>query len=212
MKYKCLIWDWNGTLLNDLQLCVEVMSNMLKERNLPILTTERYGEVFGFPVKDYYRKLGFDFIIEPFENISNEFINGYQMRSLNVDLNEGAIPILKYIKELGMEQVILSASFKENLEQQIECFGISQYFSRLLGLDHCHASSKIETGMDWLCKSGYTCKEVLLVGDTVHDFETAKKLGCDCVLYLSGHQSRERLLKLGVPTIESLHELKGYIN
>lgn len=69
-KYKCLIWDWNGTLLNDLQLCVTVMSDMLKGRDLPLLTAERYREVFGFPVKDYYVKLGFNFGIESFEIIS----------------------------------------------------------------------------------------------------------------------------------------------
>jgi len=210
-KYKCLIWDWNGTLLDDLQLCVEVMSNMLKERNLPLLTAERYGEIFGFPVKGYYTKLGFNFEEEHFENISEEFISKYQKRSLCANLNEGSILMLAYIKEKGIKQVILSASQIKNLEQQVNHFGISQYFDKLLGLDHCHATSKVEIGREWLSKSGYTNKEVLLVGDTAHDFETAEELGCDCVLYLGGHQSRERILKLGAPVIESLYELEGYL-
>jgi len=211
VRYNCIIWDWNGTLFDDLEVCINVMNRVLKNRDLPLLNIKRYKEIFGFPVKHYYNQLGFNFVKEPFEKISTEFVTEYQKESLSAKLNENCIPVLEHIRNEGIKQVILSASQVENLEGQVRHFGISDYFDRLLGLDHYHATSKVDIGKRWLEESGFDKKEVLLVGDTLHDYETACEIGCDCVLLTSGHQSKERVSCLGVPVIESLMEVKRYL-
>ena len=63
MRYKHIIWDWNGTLLDDTWLCVEGINQALIKRNLTPISEDRYREVFTFPVRDYYKKLGFDLTI-----------------------------------------------------------------------------------------------------------------------------------------------------
>ena len=60
MKYQHIIWDWNGTLLNDAWLFVDIMNGVLSNRKLPLITVDDYRKLFCFPVKDYYKKLGFD--------------------------------------------------------------------------------------------------------------------------------------------------------
>ena len=75
--YKTIIWDWNGTLLNDLDLSVDSVNILLKERNLPTLTVEKYKDIFGFPVIDYYVKAGFDFEKEPFEIPAKQYVKLY---------------------------------------------------------------------------------------------------------------------------------------
>ena len=75
MKYKHIIWDWNGTLLNDTWLCVEGINNSLEKRSIDTITKEVYRRVFSFPVKDYYERLGFDFKKEPFEVAGDEFVD-----------------------------------------------------------------------------------------------------------------------------------------
>lgn len=206
-KYKYILWDWNGTLLNDLCVCVHVMNRLLERRSLPCLDVDRYREIFGFPVRNYYCELGFDFSNEPFEKISSEYIQYYQKESLSADLREGCISVLEHIRSQGMRQLILSASQIENLNDQVRHFKITKYFDKLLGLDHCHATSKVEIGLRWLVESGVNGKDVLLIGDTLHDYETACELGCDCVLLSTGHQSRKRVTGPGVPVIESLTEV-----
>ena len=69
MPYKHIIWDWNGTLLDDGWLFVDVMNTILKRRKMNTITLEKYREIFGFPVKNYYIKLGFDLEKEPFEDL-----------------------------------------------------------------------------------------------------------------------------------------------
>src|SRR5210317_111035 len=74
---KTIFWDWNGTMLDDIHICIEAMNLMLRERELQLLDEEVYRNVFTFPVRDYYSKIGFDFDIEPFEKPALEFIENY---------------------------------------------------------------------------------------------------------------------------------------
>ena len=72
---KHIIWDWNGTLFNDVEMSVSVMNSILKERKLPIMTVEYYRSIFTFPVVDYYKKLNLNFKEEPFEIVGKIFID-----------------------------------------------------------------------------------------------------------------------------------------
>ena len=76
-QYQHIIWDWNGTLLNDGWLFVDVMNSILLNRKMKTITLEKYRQIFGFPVKEYYINLGFDLEKEPFEICGLEFINEY---------------------------------------------------------------------------------------------------------------------------------------
>ena len=209
--YKYILWDWNGTLLNDTDVCVNVMNKLLAKRGMSLSNTDNYKNIFGFPVRKYYDKLGFDFNKEPFESVSVEFITEYQKQSFSAELVKDAENILEYCHKSGLTQVILSASQIENLDAQVKHFGIFKYFDKLLGLDHIHATSKVEIGKEWLKKSGINPKEILMIGDTIHDFETAVELKCDIVLVADGHQTKERLLGLGVPVIDTILEVKKYL-
>ena len=69
VKHKYIIWDWNGTLINDVWLLVEIMNNMLKKRNLPKIDSKKYREIFDFPVTKYYSKLGLIFLMNPLKSL-----------------------------------------------------------------------------------------------------------------------------------------------
>ena len=58
---KHIVWDWNGTLLDDRWLTIAVMNRLLARRNMDELTEDRYLQLFTFPGIDYNRRLGFDF-------------------------------------------------------------------------------------------------------------------------------------------------------
>jgi phosphoglycolate phosphatase len=64
-----IIWDWNGTILDDFQLCVEIINGMLIKRNMPTITKDEYSDIFDFPVKKYYKRIGFEFHKDSFESL-----------------------------------------------------------------------------------------------------------------------------------------------
>jgi len=206
-KYKHVIWDWNGTLFNDVELCSDIMNNLLRSRGLKTVTIEEYKNVFTFPVKKYYEILGHDVSDANWEIISHEFINQYESRKRECDLYPQAEQVIKFINEQGISQSVLSAYSQHTLEELIEHFNLTNYFIRLIGLNNIYAASKIENGIKWMAELGYNRGEVLLIGDTVHDFEVADEIGADCLLITEGHQAKKSLLECGVPVIDSLSEL-----
>ena len=208
-NYQHIIWDWNGTLLDDVQLCADIMNNLLKARALPIITLEKYREIFTFPVKDYYIKAGHDFVNESFEKIGKDFIDEYENNKDGCTLYPFATEVLDIFHSLKIEQHLLSAYKQNNLEDIIKHFGIEEYFNSVRGLDHIYADGKMELGkqlMNDISRNGKGSK-VLLIGDTIHDYEVAEGLNTDCLLVSNGHQNNEKLKSLNIPVINNLKEL-----
>jgi phosphoglycolate phosphatase-like HAD superfamily hydrolase/membrane protease YdiL (CAAX protease family) len=205
---KHIIWDWNGTLLDDLDMCLDIIGGMLTERNLPAIDKESYLEIFDFPVKDYYQKIGFDFSQEPFETISDQFIGAYEKGRPDCDLIGGAREILAHAARLGLSQSILSASKNSYLLKAVEDYGIAGYFTAVLGIDNHHAAGKLALAQAFLESSSLDPQEMLLVGDTTHDGDIARAIGVNCVLIPNGHHSRSRLEETGFPVIDSLNDLR----
>lgn len=205
--YKHIIWDWNGTLFDDVELCLDIINNILIKRNLNALSLDDYRNIFTFPVKDYYAEAGLDFNKYPFEELGQEWMNEYENRKTESKLHEGTEEVLKHLNNKKIGQSILSAYKQHPLEQIVKKFNLNNYFSNMVGLDHIYATSKIELGKNLMQKLGNGKDETLLIGDTVHDFEVAREISADCLLIANGHQSKERLATCGVPVLNSLAEL-----
>ena len=210
-RYKAIIWDYNGTLLNDIEIGVESINLMLSKRNLPLLTSESYREVFTFPVKNYYEKIGFDFQKENWDIAAHEFINNYTKRLPHSDIFPEARLLLNKFKNEGKKQFILSAMEINMLHNSTKKLAIQSFFDEISGINNIYASSKIENGFNLIKKHQLKAKEICLFGDTTHDYEVAQSLGCHCYLIASGHQSLKKLKASGCPhVIENLNPIINY--
>lgn len=207
VKYKHIIWDWNGTLFDDVNLCIEIINSMLVKRQLPEISFDEYRDIFSFPVINYYQKIGFDFELEPFESISTEFITQYEKMRVQCSLMSDALETLEQISRLTVTQSILSASKQSYLSKAVLDYGLDKTFVVVNGLDNHHATSKVELGKEFITNSMLDPSKILLIGDTTHDAEVAASIGADCCLIPNGHQSSERLMDCGVPVVESLSKL-----
>ena len=211
-KFKHIIWDWNGTLLNDAWMCVEIMNGMLLKRGMPGLTHERYQEVFDFPVIDYYRRLGFDFEKEPFEISGTEFIVEYEKCRYEPQLQPEAVLVLNELNSMGISHSILSAYKQETLDDLLEHHGIYSQFKHVIGLNNHYAFGKTEQGKRLMEKLDCKPETVLFIGDTVHDFEVADSLGTACVLIPGGNHTEKKLSSCGVPVLKSIKEIIPFVN
>ena len=203
-KYRHLIWDWNGTLLDDAWLCREIMNGQLRKRGLPMISQERYEAVFDFPVERYYRTVGFDWRKESFAEAGTEFIVEYEKRKGECRLQAGAKELLKKVETLGISQAVLSAYSHSTLEGFLGHFGIRGHFRSVSGQRDHYAEGKVEQGLAMLKELHVRPEETALIGDTTHDAEVARAMGVDCFLIPCGHNSRERLVRCGVPLVAGL--------
>ena len=209
---KHIIWDWNGTMLDDRWLTIAAMNIVLARRNMAELTEDRYLQLFTFPVIEYYRRLGFDFDKEPFSVSGSEFINEYNARAFEPQLHDGIIDLIAELNENGVSHSILSASSQKILNKLVQHHNINHYFIAVLGQDNHYAYGKIETGKMWINKLGIAPKNTLFIGDTEHDLEVANAIGSHCALLSWGHSSTERLENRGINVFDAMSDLKSWIN
>ena len=211
-NYDLVIWDWNGTLLDDTQMCYTIANEMRQERGMDLMQgVEEYRRYFTFPVVDYYRRMGYSFETEPFENISRQFVSMYAARYSTASLQPCAKEALAAVLETGARQVLLSATGQDRLDEQVEYFQLNCYFERVIGNSNNLAHGKADYAKEFLRESGVDPARALFVGDTDHDFEIASSIGCGCALLTAGHQTIEHLSTLGATLVSTLCEVPALL-
>ncbi|MBE6702069.1 MAG: HAD family hydrolase [Ruminococcaceae bacterium] len=203
-KYTHVIWDFNGTILNDMQVGIDCINIMLSDRGLPVLPDlEAYRKVFDFPVEAYYQRVGFDFEKEDYKTcLAPLWVSLYEQHSKNARLFSGVEPLTRALREGGIAQSILSASQSQMMRKQLRERGALEWFDEIWGNDSIHAYGKSGLAAAW--RAAHPEAVAVMLGDTVHDFTVAREIGADCILIAAGHHSKERLLECGTPVVETL--------
>jgi len=210
--YKHILWDWNGTLVNDMDLCVSVTNTLIRKRNGTQINREVYQKEFTFPVVDFYEKIGFNFSIESYADVAEEWILEYKSNfETGSSLNGNVIDVLEEIKNMGLKQSILSACESSLLNHSIKHLSLEPYFHGIHGTGDNHAHGKVDLAHSMIKENHCSPEESILFGDTVHDYEVASAVGIDCVLIANGHQHEDRLRKTGVPVICDISHVPNFI-
>ncbi len=199
---RTIVWDFNGTLLDDVRACLDALNVILRANRISPLTAEDYRARFRFPVADFYRELGM-VPATPFdwEALGESFHMRY-LFSRHLRLQDGAREALLAFRAAGLRQGILSALEQGILEMQLRQFGLTPHLDFIRGSRNYDGASK-EDAARGLNLQG----PVLLVGDTLHDAEVARSQGWDCILCSAGHQNADRLATSGFPVIPTLRLL-----
>ena len=211
MNLRLLIWDWNGTIIEDADLCLAIENELLRERNMPEITRAWYLAHFSFPIRRYYEKMGYTFERESFEAVSEIFMERYRKRFMHCPLRSGVTDVLREARRRGIRQTLLSVTQQDDLVEQVRALGAEEYFSEILGQVDILGTSKLDRAKDYMARMGIDPADTLFIGDTDHDAEAAKAVGCRCVLLEGGHQSREVLLRCGVPVYASAEALSNVL-
>jgi phosphoglycolate phosphatase len=206
-----IVWDWNGTLINDTHLCASVVSEVLAEWSLPPIQAVDYRRMFRFPVRDFYDDLGFGGGHEDWLRVCDSFIEKYRNQRHSCSLHDGVTDLLHQFAKSGIHQIILSASMHEHLREDVLHHGIDHHFYAILGQDNIRAEGKIHRGRQWFGEQKVDPNHVVLIGDTNHDYEVAQELGIHCLLHTNGHQDEERLAEFPAKKFDSLFELTNLI-
>ena len=206
-KPETIIWDWNGTLLDDVDVCLDSMNILLAGRGHQPLSKRRYREIFTFPVRSYYELAGFDFDHESFDEVAIEFIDLYRAKVRDCILFSGARPVLEWFGTHGHEQFMISAMEHQFLLESLSNCRVDHYFEDFTGIQDHFANGKAEMARAFIERKGIDPAKTLLIGDTLHDFEVAFNLGMQCLLVAGGHQSEERLRQAGCEVVPSLADV-----
>lgn len=210
MRAKQILWDWNGTLLDDLAYAMGVRNRTFPAFGLSTIdSVESYHEQFTFPVRTYYERAGVTDDI--FDAVAHAWMDEYMRGAADIPLHSDAIATLERFRAAGIKQVVLSASQRDILMTQLKYYGLESRFDEVLGLSDIYAGSKETIGLRYLLGCGILAEESVMLGDSLHDAEVARAMGTPCILIARGHQSRETLLKAGVPVMSSLSQAADWV-
>ena len=192
-----IIYDWNGTLIDDVSACHSILNRLLAKYHLPPVGFDTYREVFTFPVIEYYKRVGFELDKYSFEEVASHFKPMYDEAFLSCNLYDGVLKMLTWAKEKGIKQYLLSATQIDSLLSQVEYFGLGKFFDKIVGTDNFHGKSKIDEGKELVKSEGLNGKRVILIGDTDYDASVAQTLGAKPILVDFGHKPRKFLENFG---------------
>ena len=206
MKY--VIFDFNGTVLNDVDVCIKAENLTIEHFGLERgpLSKDEYLHLFTFPVKDYYTNVGFDWNRYSYEEVGSYWFDLYCKLKPEYKIYDGVEEMLIRNHEKGNRNILLSASSLVELMKQLEELGIKKYFDEVLGIDNIYAGSKVNIALKWITdKDPADC---MMIGDSLHDLETAKAMGVDCVLVAKGHQAKDVLTKEYDKVVDDIREVE----
>ncbi len=211
LNYDYCLWDFNGTILDDVELGINAVNKLLAERGIPTIPNkDAYRAAFDFPIIEYYKKLGFDFTQESYEVVAKLWVNNYLAGLGEASLFDGVLEALDFFDSHGVHQSVLSASERGMLSGQLKDLGIYGRFEEVLGIDNIYADSKLAIAKHW--REEHPDAHVMFIGDTTHDCETAELLGADCYIVTAGHHPREKFEGMSsIRLFSTLYEVIDYL-
>ena len=205
MSAPYILWDWNGTLLDDTEAALATLNEMIAVRGGRSIGMEFYRDHFAFPVRPFYDKIGIVAHDEDeWNGIAREYHEVYGLQPKK--LNPLAVTALEMAKEAGCRQSIVSALRQDLLEADMARNGVTKYFECICGSDNLDGASKLDRARVLLRTLSDTVPSgtrFVLIGDALHDKEVADALGIDCILCAQGSHAAWRLRAVA-PTGETL--------
>ena len=208
---KHVIWDWNGTLLDDVGLCVDILNQVLNCNQKPSLSVEKYRELFFFPVAEFYKGLGLPYQGPEYDELATNYIASYRKRFIECNLHNGALCTLNYLSSIGVSQSILTAGMQADIENFAFHYKVSEYMNLIDGANNSYAMGKLDRIDLHFQKLQLDPHEVILVGDTLHDWQTSQLINCKAYLFNKGHINEKRLCEANAPILDALSDLMGLV-
>lgn len=194
-----IVWDWNGTLLDDNHASLRALNIILSRRSLPTVDLDYYRRNFAFPVANFYEQLGVRIKDEDWDALAEEYHDAYHESSLS--LAPDARDALALAAASSVPQAVVSAMREDYLVSDMDKFGIRDFFHSVLGTDNLDGCSKLSRMKDFASQVGD--RKFVVIGDSLHDWEVAEEIGAKCVFYGGGSHAPSRLRHLG-PVAETL--------
>ncbi|GIJ21639.1 HAD family hydrolase [Micromonospora lutea] len=200
-----LVWDWNGTLLNDLSLVVACTNAVFASEGGPSVSPDEHRVRFRRPIADYYAEvLGRTVDDDAFGRLDKIFHEAYRVGLTTCELAHDAVDA---IAAWSGSQSLLSMWFHDELVPTVDTYGLSGRFARIDGLRaQVGGDRKAESLARHLDALGVDGRSVVLIGDSLDDADAALAVGAHAVLYTGGFTDRYRLLASGHPVADTLTE------
>jgi phosphoglycolate phosphatase len=206
-RKRHVIFDWNGTLIDDIDLAVRAANECCVAYGVRPINREIYRAHFCFPIQDFYTALGFDFEHLKFADLVRTYLRTFDAEVADCSLHEGVESLLEELRCDGHVLSILSACHQPALLEAVRRKGLVGIFTHVVGIEDQHAAGKLQRASSLQALSGVSAAETVYIGDTSHDADIALASGWDATLVSCGHQHVSRFSGYPFEVLDSPREL-----
>lgn len=202
-----LVWDWNGTLLDDLEVVVESVNAGLAWQGAGPIDADGYRNHYVRPVSRFYETLlGRRLSDTEWRRINDIFHEAYFARVTRARLTFDAEEALERGRARGWSQSVLSMAPHDHLVEIVSHHRIVGYFAAVEGSRGDRGAEKAAALVTHVDRLGVSPDRVVVIGDIPDDAHAAFHVGAHAVLYDGGSHHRDDLEAVGVPVATSLRE------
>ncbi|WP_198682148.1 HAD family hydrolase [Kribbella rubisoli] len=208
MKASHVVWDWNGTLLNDNHAVLAAVNEVCVGFGRPELSWGDWQAAYARPMQVSYEQiLQRTLDDEEWARVDKLYHERYDALLHTCELASGTLDVLRQCIESGRTQSLLSMWFHGRLTPTVEQYGLTSYFTRIDGLaGDVGGGSKADSLIRHLEAQQLDPATVVLIGDVVDDGQAAQAAGTQCILVSTGAMTRSALEATGAPVTESITE------
>lgn len=200
-----VVWDWNGTLLDDLAVVIESVNAGVGPYVSAPITLEHYRNHYTRPVKQFYDAvLGRTLTEQEWIELDARFHRAYDERLHRAELARDAEVALASLATSDHSQSLLSMYPHDALIPIVEKHRIDHYFDQIDGLRGPAGDAKSSYLSAHLDEMEVLGESVLMVGDTPDDAVAAASVGATCVLVANGSHHRHALEATGAHVVDSI--------
>jgi len=210
MRIKAALFDWNGTIMNDLNVGLQTCNHMLRYYNVPIVSKNRFRKTFDVPWFIFYERNGV-----PRERIDlikhqREYMKAYYSLAEKTKPRKNVRKVFDWLKKNKILIGILSFHLKKDIEKNLKKHNLDEYLNVIIGTNTMEEAGtsenkKVKSALSNLKISN---DEIIYVGDMAHDLSEGKKYGFLVVGITNGWQSKDKLVKAKPDyLIEDMREL-----
>ena len=200
-----IIFDWSGTLVDDLPAVLDATNYVLQQAGKPVMTLEEFRGAFCLPFTGFYDRHTPHVPLAQLEE-------WFHRRFAEVQESASALPyaeaFLQFCRDRNVRTFVLSTVSRRYYEIQARTTGFGRYIQRA----YLGVRDKRQKIVELLCDNQLHPEETLFVGDMEHDIETAKHGGIHSCAVLTGYNTLDQL-RLAEPDVivEHLGELRDIL-
>ncbi|MDR0432995.1 MAG: HAD family hydrolase [Bifidobacteriaceae bacterium] len=204
-----VVWDWNGTLLDDVDLVVQCASAVAARFGVSDLDRDKWRAIARRPMRATYDHLaGRPLTTDEWRSVQHDWMELYAAGFERAGLAPGAIETLNTIRDRGWTQSVVSTTPVDLLTDQIAARGVDGFF---VGVAGTHPSAGAGGGRpksailrSHLAAIAVPAAKVVVIGDNPDDAAAAVHVGARTVLVATGDTSFSRLAATGHPVAPTL--------
>ena len=205
MAISHVVWDWNGTLLDDLEIVIESLNVGIGRFGLPPIDDRQYRDHFTRPVRSFYQSLfGRPVSDKEWKSLNKIFHDEYFSRVHSASLADDALEAIALTEQKGWNQSVLSMTTHDELIEIVASHGITDRFVRIEGLQTPTGGLKAAHLEQHLANLGIDPANAVVVGDTPDDAMAAQTVGASVVLYDGGSHHVPVLEAAAAPVAHTL--------